>query len=313
MRPLLALGLLCLLAAPAGTVPCSPAFDPLLEEVEARAYLVLYPSSPEQRAEKRALAGIRRTLRRKSASYRRDAATAGAAGGALLDLYPGSPAVESVVQGALDGLRTDLGRERDDLALTADQLPGGDLRDRALEGVASADLALGVDDAAAPLDVEARALALGDAARAMERAFREALPGRDGKRRRTCGDEMWVDQGGLLWRADFVTGSYQPDSDEFILRGIRARFPADESELDLVVPDVFGVGTYAIPFGTGTWMDTFTQFDIVESGTLTITAIDLEAGTAEGTFAFTARGCIFDCSVYEVTGGAFRLRNLAVR
>lgn len=313
MRPLLALGLLALLSVRVGAAPCSPAFDPLLKEVELRAYLVLYPITPEQRAEKKALAKVRRTLRRKSVSFRKDAAAAGSVGKSLLDLYPSSPAIVSLVQGSLDGLRADLGRERDDLDLTAGELPGGELRDRALAGVAEADLALAADDAASALDLDARPAALGTAALAMEKAFRGALPGRDGKRRRTCGDEMWVEQGGeLLWRADLVTALYQQDSDRFLITGIRARFPADESQLDLVVANVFGVGSYSMDFGTGKWRDTFTQFGIIESGTLTITAMDKMKGTAEGTFAFTARGCVFDCSTYQVTGGVFRLRNLKV-
>jgi len=307
---LLALSLAAALAVPGGAAPCSSAFDALSAEVDLRAHLVLYPSTPEQKAEKKALAKIQRALGRRSTSYRKDAASAASVGKGLLALYPSSSAIAALVQGALDGLRADLGRERDDLALTAMELPGGESRDRALAGVAAADLALAEDDAAGSLDLDARPAALGTAALAMEKAFRGALPG---KRRRTCGDEMWVEQGGgLLWRADLVTGVYQQASDLFFLSGIRARQPADDSELDLEVKNVFGVGTYPIDFGTGTWRDTFTQFGIVESGFLTITAMDKAKGTAEGTFTFTARGCVFDCSTYQVTGGAFRLRNLKV-
>jgi hypothetical protein len=307
------LGLLAALAARGSAAPCSPAFGALAAEVELRAHLVLYPDTPEEKAEKKALGRVQRALRRHSTSYRKDAATAALAGTTLLSLYPGNGAVADLVQGTLDGLRADLGLERNDLALTADELPGGDLADRALAGVAEADAALAVHDAAGALDVEARTAALGTAALAVEKGFRGALPGRDGRRRRTCGDEMWVDQGGgLRWRADLVTGTYVDAADEFFLTGIRARRPADDSELDLVVENVFGVGTYPIDFGTGIWRDTFTQYGIVQSGTLTITAFDKVKGTAEGTFAFTARGCIFDCSTYEVTGGVFRLAHLNV-
>lgn len=307
------LGLLAALAVRGAAAPCSPAFGPLAAEVDLRAHLVLYPDTPEEKAEKKALGRVQRALRRRSTSYRKDAATAALAGTTLLALYPGNGAVEALVQGTLDGLHLDLGRERDDLALTADELAGGDLRDRALAGVAEADLALAADDGAGVLDVEARTGALGTAALAMEKAFRGALPGRDGRRRRTCGDEMWVEQGGgLLWRADVVTGTYVDAADEFILTGLRLRRPADDSELDLVVENVFGVGTYPLGFGTGIWRDTFTQFGIVKSGTLTITAFDKVKGTAEGTFSFTPRGCIFDCSTYEVTGGVFRLAHMAV-
>jgi hypothetical protein len=309
----LVLGLLASLAARGGADPCTPAFDPLLVEVKARAHAVLYPSTPEQRAEKKALGRVLRTLGRRSTSYRKDARAAAAAGRALLDLYPSQGIIEGLLDGALDGLRTDLGRERDDLALTAGQLGGGVLRDAALAGVAEADLALADADAAGDLDMDVRPVALEAAALAMERAFRDALPGRDGRRRRTCGDEMWVvEDGSLLWTADTVTGIYVNASKEFRLSGIRLRRPADDSQLDLVVSNVFGVGSYPIGYGTGTWRDTFTQYGIVESGTLTITAIDKVAGTAEGTFAFTPRGCLFDCATYDVTGGVFRLRNLKV-
>lgn len=310
---LLALGLLAALPGPGAAAPCSPAFDSLLPEVELRAHLVRYPATSAQKAEKRALAKVLRTLERKSTSYRKDARAAGTVGRALLDLYPSSTPIQDLLQGSLDGLRADLGRERDDLVLTAGQLPAGAPKDAALAGVAAADLALAADDGAPVLDMDARPLALESAAKSMEKAFRSALPGRDGKRRRTCGDEMWVQQGGaLLWRADLVTGIYQESSNQFFLSGIRARGPADDSQLDLVVENVFGVGTYSLGFGSGTWRDTFIQFGIVEGGTLTITAIDKVKGTASGTFAFRARGCLFDCSTYQVTGGVFRLRNLKV-
>ena len=304
---------LALLAPRGGAAPCTRALDDLAAEVEQRAYLVLFPTTPEQKAEKKGLARVRRALRFRSTSFRKDAATAGLAGRTLLDLYPGQGTVEDIVQGALDGLRDDLALEREDLLLTAGRLPGGDLRDRALEGAAVAADALDLDAAADPLAVEDRADALGAAALALAKGFRRALPGADGRRRRTCGDEMWaVEEGGLAWRADQVVAIYNAASDSFLLRGVRARRPAEHSELELVVTGVTGVGTYPLEFGTGKWVETFTQYGIVEGGTLTVTDLDLEAGTIEGTFAFTARGCVFDCTTYEVTGGKFRLRNLQV-
>jgi len=302
------------LAVPARAEPCAGGFAPLAAEVALRAHFVKYPASPAQREEKRDLARAARLLLRGSKSYSRDARTAGQAGGLLLLRYPGDGTIESLVQGALDGLRADVGLERDDLALTGAAFPAGEDRDRADAGVAEADAALAASDASDPLDAEERSLDLGNAARALEAAFRDVLAAHGRRRKRTCGNEMRVvESGGLLWRADRVDAVLQANTNQLVLDGFRVRDPVGDSELQIVVTNVTGTGTYPLSYGSGKWVeDSFTYFGIVEGGSLTITSLDAVAGTAEGTFAFTARGCLFDCSTYEVTGGSFRLRNLTI-
>jgi hypothetical protein len=302
------------LAAPGAAEPCATGFEPLAAEVALRAHLVKYPTSPEQKAEKKDLAKAGRLLGRGSRSYAKDARTAGQAGAILLARYPGDGTMEGLVDGAFDGLRADVGLERDDLALTAGELPAGELRDRALLGTTDADAALALADGDGDLDVEARSLHLEDAARALEQAFREVLEAHGRRRRPTCGNGMWdVESGGLLWRADRVTGVLQDASNQFVLDGLRRRSPAGESELQIVVPNVFGTGTYPLDPGSGLWVDgPFRYYGIVDGGSVTISSLDKVAGTAEGTFSFTAHKCVFDCATYEVTGGVFRLRRLTV-
>jgi hypothetical protein len=302
------------LASRGAAEPCAGGFEPLAAEVALRAHLVKFPTSPEQRDEKRDLARAGRLLSRGSRSYVKDARTAGEAGSLLLARYPGDGTMEGLVDGAFDGLRSDVGLERDDLALTAGRFPVGEDRDRAEAGVAEADAALALHDADGDLDAGARGAHLEEAAVALDLAFRDVLAARGRKRRRTCGNDMWVAQPGLLWRADRVTGALQLSSGEFFLDGIRIRTPVGESELRIDVSSVFGTGTYPLGPGSGLWVEgPFRYYGIVDGGSLTIDALDEDAGTAEGTFSFTAHKCLFDCAAYEVTGGSFRLRRLVVQ
>jgi hypothetical protein len=297
------------LPAPAG--PCSGAFDGLRDEVEVRRALVADPATPAEKAERKALDRVLRRLRRRSRSLARDASTARVAGEALAALYPGDGGIAALVDGALDGLRSDLALERDDLALTAGQLPAGPGRDRALEGLAEADAALAGTDGAADDDLPGRTGGLAAASAAVDAAFRAVLVGPD-RRRRPCGERVTVREGGvLLWRADRVTVLHQASSGLLQVSARRARRPADDSEMLLEVSDFHGVGNYPLPFGSGTWRDgPFTYYGFVESGTLVVTAYDSQAGVCEGTFSLTARGCLFDCAATEVTGGAFATRRL---
>ncbi len=313
----LALASLAGVAGPAGrgaAEPCSSGTGPLAAEVALRAHLVKYPATPEQRAEKRDLARVQRLLGQDSRSYSRDARNLGTAGALLLALYPSDSAIQSLVQGVLDELHAGVLLDRDDLDLIASELAGGPPQDRALQGVSDADLHLAEDAAAQALDTVARSAALGAAARAIEKGYRRSLTGGGRRIRTTCGDEVWVEQGGqLLWKADEVTAIWQKIPGKLTLVATRLRQPADDSELELDVGSFSGPGTSSLDFGTGKWRDGhFLYFGIVESGSITVTSLDEAAGTAEGTFAFTSRGCVFDCTTRDITGGTFRLRHLKV-
>lgn len=294
--------------------PCSPGTGPLAAEVALRAHLVKYPTTPAERAEKAALAKVQKLLDRSSRSYAKDAQDLGSAGGVLLGLYPSDSAMQSLVQGVLDALHADVLLDRDDLDLISTELAGGPRQDRALRGVADADLHLAEDAAAPALDAGARSAALAAAARAIEKGFRTGLTGAGRRIRGTCGDEVWVEQGGkLLWKADQVSAVWLKAPGTFTLVATRTRLPADDSELELDGTNFFGAGTVSLGYGTGKWREGhFLYFNIVEAGSVTFTSLDEAAGTAEGTFAFTSRGCLFGCATKDVTGGFFRLRHLKV-
>ena len=307
-----ALLLLPAAAAPAGRGPCSPDFDGLRAEVEAHRAAVASPTSPAERAERRALDRVLRRLRRGSTSLAKDAATIRDADAVLDDLYPGDPVLSGHVAAALDGVRAALALDRDDLALTAGQLPPGEDRDRLLGGVAEADAAFEVDDVLPPDDGETRSTYLAMADRAVRASWRAALEGKDRRRRAPCGEVVAAREGGvLLWRADQVSIVHQSASGLFHLSAVRSRRPADDSEILLEVADFHGVGTYPLPFGTGLWRDgPFIYFDFIESGTLQVTRYEAGSGIVEGTFSFTARGCVFDCAATTVSGGTFATRRL---
>jgi hypothetical protein len=299
-------------ALPASGEPCVRSLDPLRAEVETRYGYVRRPTGPAERAEKRALARCRRLLDRRTGTFRKDARAAAGAAATLLGQYPSDAGIAALLSSGLDGLRDALALEGEDLLLTGSALPAGEGRDAAEAGAAAAASLLAASGGAA--DAAARALALEGAADALRAGYRGALEGPDRRLRRTCGDGMLVREGGaLLWRADGATAVVSRAGRTLRLEGVRARRPAEDSSLVLEVSNFFGVGTYQMAFGSGAWREgAFVHHGIVEAGTLTVTAYDGNLGRIEGTFAFTARGCLFRCAAVEVTGGSFLFRHATI-
>lgn len=298
-------------AASAGN-PCTDALDGLRDEVHARIVLLGLPDSPAEGVEIRALHRIERRLLRGSRRPAKDAATLRAAGDSLKALYPSDAAIGVLLDAGLDELHAAVALDREDLLLTAPRLPAGEVRDRAMAGVAAVEAALAADDAATGTDHVTRADLLADAAREVDATWRAVLDRRDARAPYPYGLRFTVHEGGeLLWRANSATILHHEPSDAFQVRAARRRRPAEDSELFFEVRDFHGVGNYPLVVDSSYWRDGgFTYFRIVESGTLSVTKWDPDDGIVEGTFTLKARGCLFGCRTSDVTGGAFATRRL---
>ena len=195
----------------------------------------------------------------------------------------------------------------EDLALTVSLL-GTEGKAEGAAGLAAVDGLLGeAASAAGPRD---RAKRLEETARRAEKVLKGLLEGKSRKLRRTCVDRMRVREGGkLLWNADLVEGVFDLGGRTFTLTGTRLRSPSDDSTLSFSVNNFFGTGTYPMAFATGLYREfSFIRFGIIESGSLEVTEFNAVSGRAKGTFTITARGCLFNCATFEVTGGEFELR-----
>jgi hypothetical protein len=307
------LGMVLAAAGRVAADPCDLDVEDLRAEVTFRANLVQHPQGSAEKAERKTLVRISRWLRRRSTSFRRDADTASRTAEGLEGLYPSDNLIASHLDAMLDDLAGDLAVEREDLLLTASRLAQGPERTAAED--AAEESGAGLDAADAATSNAERGSALDGAALALESGYRAMLDRPDRKLRRTCGAAMLVRDGDgvLQWRADRTTAVFNVAGATLELTGVRARRPAGDSELVLQVRNFFGVGTYGLDFGSGLYRDgPFIRWGIVESGQVQVTAFDASAGVIEGTFTFTARGCIFDCTTLEAEDGSFRLRDMTV-